>query len=39
MLFFNEPFRIAINCCKKDSLIDDQISPIVKTVKNLFAYE
>ena len=33
---FNKPFKIVINCCKKDSLIENQISPIVKVVKNLF---
>ena len=25
---FNKPFKIVINCCKKDSLIDDQIFPL-----------
>ena len=29
-VIFNKPFKIVINCCKKDSLIDDQVSPIVK---------
>ena len=33
---FNKPFKIVINCCKKDLLIDDQIFPIAKIVKNLF---
>ena len=33
---FNKPFKIVINCCKKDSLIDDQIFHIAKIVKNLF---
>ena len=38
-VIFNKPFKIVINCCKKkDLLIDDQILPIVKIVKNLFMY-
>ena len=35
---FNKPFKIVINCCKKDSLIDDQLLPIVKIVKNMFVF-
>ena len=37
-VIFNKPFKIVINCCKKDLLIDNQISPNVKIVKNLFMY-
>ena len=36
---FNKPFKIVINCCKKDSLIENQIFYFVKTVKNLFTYK
>ena len=35
---FNKPFKIVINYCKKDSLIENQIFHIVKIVKNLFAF-
>ena len=38
-VIFNKPFKIVINCFKKDLLIENQISPIVKTVKNLFMYD
>ena len=37
-IIFDKPFKIVINCCKKDLLINDQIFHIVKTVKNLFMY-
>ena len=37
-VIFNKPFKIVINCSKKDSLINDQIFYIVKIVKNLFMY-
>ena len=36
---FNRPFKIVINCCKKDLLIDKQIFHIAKIVKRLFMYE
>ena len=32
-IIFNKPFKILINCCKKDLLIANQIFHIVKTVK------
>ena len=35
---FNKPFKI-VNCCKKDSLIENQIFHIAKIVKNLFMYK
>ena len=38
-VIFNKPFKIVIICCKKDSLIENQISHIVKIIKNLFMYE
>ena len=37
-VIFNKPFKIVI-VVKKDLLIENQISHIVKTVKNLFMYE
>ena len=37
-VIFNKPFKIIINCCKKDPLIDDQIFHIVKIVKKLFVF-
>ena len=39
-VIFNKPFKIVINCCKikKDSLIINQILPIVKIVKNFFMF-
>ena len=36
---FSKPFKIVINCCKKDSLIENQMFHFAKTVKNLFMYE
>ena len=30
---FNKQFKIVINCCKKDLLIENQIFHIVKIVK------
>ena len=35
----NNPFKIVINCCKKNSLIKNQIFHFAKTVKDLFMYE
>ena len=29
-VIFNKPFKIVINCCKKDSLIENQISHFAK---------
>ena len=39
MLFLINHLKLLLIVVKKDSLIDDQISPIVKIVKNLFMYE
>ena len=38
-VIFNKPFKIVINYCKKNLLIENQIFHIAKTVKNLFMYE
>ena len=35
-VIFNKPFKIVLNCCKKCSLIENQIFLILKIVKNSF---
>ena len=38
MLFFDKPFKIVINCCKKRFINRRSNIPHCKIVKNLFMY-